>query len=299
MIYTGIFIFDGSISTHMHPIISFLSSQGGVGKTTLCVNIGYSLAKLFGKKILLVDLSPCMGISHFFKNSISSIENIESKFPNKSILPTYFSKDLFSIQVGSKNENNNGYLGYIQLDQKYIDQNNKIDINFTLSDFFMDFLNQNKDYIILIDTPSIPSPNSRLALITSDYYITVIRPDHHCLLALNCLINLQNKVTEFPSKKKMQSLGVIPNFKKRGIKKQDSISTQRIIQSIKEVSMYRSDQFFDGFSENSTIMNSIAKSTNKSRFMCSFGSEKSKDSIKKINKEILLISKSIIDNIKE
>jgi len=283
----------------MHPIISFLSSQGGVGKTTLCVNIGYSLAKIFEKKVLLVDLSPCMGISHFFKNSISSVENIESKFQLKSSLPTYLSKDLFSIQIGSKIEKNKGYLGYIQLDQIYIDQNNKIDINFTLSDFFIEFLNLNKDYIILIDTPSIPSSNSRLALITSDYYITVIKPDHHCLLSLNCLINLQNRVNEFPSKRTMHSLGVIPNFKKRGIKNQDSINTQKIIQSVKEISTYKGNLFFDGFSENSAIMNSISKSTNKSRYLCSFGSEKSKDSIKRINNEIVLISKSIIDNVKE
>lgn len=42
----------------MATIVSFINFKGGVGKTTLCVEIAASLAGRFGKRVLLVDLDP-------------------------------------------------------------------------------------------------------------------------------------------------------------------------------------------------------------------------------------------------
>lgn len=42
----------------MATVISFINLKGGVGKTTLTVNIGATLAKLHEKRVLLVDLDP-------------------------------------------------------------------------------------------------------------------------------------------------------------------------------------------------------------------------------------------------
>ncbi|MBC7130683.1 AAA family ATPase, partial [Candidatus Bathyarchaeota archaeon] len=38
--------------------VSFINFKGGVGKTTLCVEIGASLAYKFGERVLLIDLDP-------------------------------------------------------------------------------------------------------------------------------------------------------------------------------------------------------------------------------------------------
>lgn len=39
-------------------VVSVVNLKGGVGKTTLCVNLAYGLAYFFGKRVLLVDLDP-------------------------------------------------------------------------------------------------------------------------------------------------------------------------------------------------------------------------------------------------
>ena len=39
-------------------VISFMNLKGGVGKTTLAVNVGYGLAYFHKKNILIVDADP-------------------------------------------------------------------------------------------------------------------------------------------------------------------------------------------------------------------------------------------------
>ncbi len=42
----------------MASVVSFINFKGGVGKTTLCVEIAASLAQKFNEKVLIVDLDP-------------------------------------------------------------------------------------------------------------------------------------------------------------------------------------------------------------------------------------------------
>lgn len=71
----------------MTKIISLFNQSGGVGKTTLTMNLGYQLA-LMGKKILLVDADPqssltvFMGLKHYeLKESIYDAVVHREKLP--------------------------------------------------------------------------------------------------------------------------------------------------------------------------------------------------------------------------
>lgn len=43
---------------HNGKVISFINMKGGVGKTTLCREIGYTLNKEHNKSILFIDIDP-------------------------------------------------------------------------------------------------------------------------------------------------------------------------------------------------------------------------------------------------
>ena len=45
-------------------VISFMNMKGGVGKTTICVNIAGSLA-MMDKKVLIIDMDPQMNASQY------------------------------------------------------------------------------------------------------------------------------------------------------------------------------------------------------------------------------------------
>jgi len=69
-------------------IVSIINMKGGVGKTTLTVNIAIGLTKYHNKKVLLIDLDPQANATQYLLKSDTYAEYI--KDPNKYNSCCYF-----------------------------------------------------------------------------------------------------------------------------------------------------------------------------------------------------------------
>jgi chromosome partitioning protein len=60
-------------------VVSFMNMKGGVGKTTLAVNIAYALAYQHGKKVLMVDGDPQFNATQCLVDDAEFLQHVENK----------------------------------------------------------------------------------------------------------------------------------------------------------------------------------------------------------------------------
>jgi len=58
-------------------VISLINMKGGVGKTTLAVNIAYALAYFYNKKILIIDVDPQFNATQYLMKEADYIKHIK------------------------------------------------------------------------------------------------------------------------------------------------------------------------------------------------------------------------------
>lgn len=177
--------------------------KGGVGKTTLTINIAHFLSKRNGKKVLIIDIDPqfnstqCLFsgteyVEHIknkndtivsifddsVKTNVSSIEGIKEEEPRllSDIEPVALNEllhilpgnlELFKLNMSSGSGRENRL-------KQYLKKINKI---------------ENYDYV-LIDTPPTPSVWMTSALIASDYYLIPVKPDPMSFVGIDLLENI-------------------------------------------------------------------------------------------------------------
>lgn len=188
----------------MGHVISFLNMKGGVGKTTLCKEMGFYLSEQKGKRVLFIDVDPQANLTqsvflkYKFKHDyeISNTENSKYKVCNCSINNVF---NYSSMVSPSKRENAvlditpnlsliPGDLNTVFLERTLggSDKENSI------KNFIEDHnLESEYDYIFL-DCPPTYSFYTTAALLSSDFYISPITPDSYSILGLDLL----NKVVQ-------------------------------------------------------------------------------------------------------
>ena len=67
----------------MAKVITFINMKGGVGKTTLAVNVAYTLSKVEGKKVILIDMDPQMNATQYTLTEPQMNEILDDR--NKSV----------------------------------------------------------------------------------------------------------------------------------------------------------------------------------------------------------------------
>lgn len=211
-------------------VISFINMKGGVGKTTLCINIAYTLAAHFNKKVLLVDIDPQFNATQSIFTKFKSLEDYsnlrnEQKTINGILQPQTggISSPPSSVEGNSiitklypiRDNDLVGCLDMIPGDLEIVSfESSRRGSEGILDDFLDEKLSIQYDYI-LIDTPATYSIYSQSALLASDFYIVPIAPDAFSALGYDLLSKVMSDDLIL-KKHRVKELGIIFTLFKEG-----------------------------------------------------------------------------------
>jgi|LSQX01.3.fsa_nt_gb chromosome partitioning protein len=179
--------------TGMCKVVSFINMKGGVGKTTLSVNVGYTLSTKFDKKVLLIDVDPQMNATQYTLNQTQVIDIMEN--PKKSIYGVLVEEPKIpSIKHEPECEDSSLCEIFEIADNFHIIPShlNIMGLNLIESPFMLSKFIKNNNLkeiydVIILDSPPTISPYTRISLLASDAYIVPLKPDFLSLFGLPLL----------------------------------------------------------------------------------------------------------------
>lgn len=195
----------------MLKTISLFNHKGGVSKTTTTFNLGWMLANL-GKKVIMVDLDPqcnltglILGYQKLDDDGIESIYNDRNILTLKPIVDSIISgnsSDVVCQSVSGKvlsTGNKNLFLLPGALDTSKLDSQIQISLKVSaglpamknLVGNFPEVLKRialklNADYLLFDLSPNVGGLNE-IILMSSDYFIVPASPDFFCYQAVSSL----------------------------------------------------------------------------------------------------------------
>ncbi|WP_027340406.1 ParA family protein [Halonatronum saccharophilum] len=195
----------------MTKVVSFINLKGGVGKTTIAVNVAASLAQNFNKRVLIIDLDPQTNAT------VSLIPQEEWIYRDKESKQTLFHmfNDLINeeqnfdmrdaIIQGVSHINNldllPSSLGLVEIQDFIPDIDRKAFINHVdvLGNQLTPILNNREYDYIIIDCPPNLGAITLNGITISDYYIIPTIPDILSKIGINLVLN---RIRSFKRKKK-------------------------------------------------------------------------------------------------
>lgn len=171
--------------------VSFINLKGGVGKTTLAVNIAANLAQYHKKKVLLVDLDPQTNSTISLISPKNYLILKENKKTLKILYDNVINNKKFNVnEIIHKNIGNIRDLQLLASDLELIDidvklsniPNNHAIIYNSFQDIFSTY-----DYVIF-DCPPNLGLLTQNGLFASDYYVVPVQPDFLSTFGLELII---------------------------------------------------------------------------------------------------------------
>ncbi len=238
-------------------VISFINMKGGVGKTTLCINIAHTLAAHFNKKVLLVDMDPQFNATQSMFTKFSDLdiysELRESSKTINGILqpangggitappPKINTEDL----IISLFKQEDGYLDMIPGDLEIIRfESSSRGSERILSTFLKKKLEKKYDYI-LIDTPATYSIYSQSALLASDYYVVPVALEAYSALGYSLLRSAMSKDLTLEESDIIE-LGIIFTMAKEGKVGREDIESLFMDQKVFSEKLYEKERIRTG-----------------------------------------------------
>lgn len=201
----------------MARTIAFINMKGGVGKTTLAVNMAYAMGKLNGKRVLLIDIDPQMNSTHYCLSEDALDGLMEN--PNKTIFgflnPKYRTKITRknyapNEPLGELTVNVNGVFDLVPSHLKMMELNIS-ERPFKLRQYIQENFTDRYDVIIL-DCPPTISEYTKMGLLAADSYVVPMRADAFSMFGLPMLQEYveDHIYTEFEHELKF--IGIILNM---------------------------------------------------------------------------------------
>jgi chromosome partitioning protein len=203
-------------------VISVINYKGGVGKTTLTVNLGAELAYR-NWNILLLDLDPQASLTFSFlmpeiwSKNFEKDRTIKSWFDsfNEDAQPLDLSRLIYSPEKVESRLRNCGklhiipsHLGLINVDLELATElgggslrqarKKYLGVHRRLSKGIKSYIDADSYDIVLIDCPPNFNIVTKTAIVASDYLLTPARPDYLSTLGIDYLIrNLKELVGDY------------------------------------------------------------------------------------------------------
>jgi chromosome partitioning protein len=238
----------------MPQVISFINMKGGVGKTTLIVNVAYALASQHNKKVLLIDVDPQFNASTYLMTDEEYISHRDDK-EKRTVVDIFQPRETkhFDSLKGIKKKkkktkhklasyftrvyDNEGQLDLIPSDLRLIViQNSERGTENRLRTFIEEKAN-GYDYV-LIDCPPTISIFSQAAILASDSYLVPIKPDPLSTIGLPLLERWLDNFTENAGIE-IECIGIVFCFVR-----ENTIQMQQVMQDLRSE---RSDEVFNSF----------------------------------------------------
>jgi len=180
-------------------IISFVNMKGGVGKTTIALNVADCLARVHGKKVAVIDVDPqfnmtqCLFTGEEYVNLIKNggdtvLDVFDSQVKTMASVVTGVSqvqpKDLADIDLVEKD------LIWIlpgNIELYRLEMLAGEGREFSLKRFIDKAIRTNGFDYVIIDTPPTPSIWMTSALIASNYYVIPVKPDPLSMIGIDLL----------------------------------------------------------------------------------------------------------------
>ena len=203
-------------------VVAFMNMKGGVGKTTVCVNLAHCLSMYKKKKVLIIDMDPQANTSQYILTQQKYREILEEGKTIFKIYKSFFESISYSSVDESIDEkveeenltievNENLFLIPGDLNMVRLSRGADSNANLKLETFIREknFL-ENFDFIF-IDCPPTQSIYTDSALNTSDYYILPVKPDFLSTIGIN-LVKRMIKLHNNNGLKKVKCAGIIINM---------------------------------------------------------------------------------------
>lgn len=183
--------------------ISLINMKGGVGKTTLTINLAHFLSNRENSKVLVVDIDPQFNSTQclfsgeeyvdYLKNNNDTIINIfddsvKSKLSTVKGTTKESAKELKDVEPFHFSDNLHILPGNLELYK--LDMASGTGRENRLKQYLREINKKNKYDFVLIDTPPTPSVWMTSALIASQYYLIPVKPDPISFVGIDLLENI-------------------------------------------------------------------------------------------------------------